>query len=439
MAALTLRRLRLFRVHSRRWRRRVIFVAGGFVVGLAAVLLALGADGAQHVFREYLKLVPYGAFFATPLGFMGCVWIGRRFFANTNGSGIPQTIVARALETPEERTAYVGPKIAIGKIALTLAGLLFGASTGREGPTVQVGASIMAWVSGFSPRLQPGLILAGAAAGVAAAFNTPLAGIVFGIEEMSRTFEIRTSGLIIATVIVAGLTAQALLGNYTYFGTTHGALALGTAWLAVPMLGVLGGFLGGLFSRILILFARGVPGRAGAWIGLHPLLFAGFCGLGVAVCGWASDGAVFGTGYLNARGVLHGGHAPPLLFLPLKFLANTFSSISGIAGGIFAPALSVGAGLGADIAPLFPGTAPGTLVLIGMVSYFTGVVRAPITGFVIVSEMTDNHVLMVPLMAAALIAQACSRAVCRDGVYHALAMNIYDKRNPTPPPSVPAA
>ncbi|HEX2590091.1 MAG TPA: chloride channel protein, partial [Rhizomicrobium sp.] len=396
-----LRRVRLFRAHSRRWQRRGVFMVGGLLVGVAAVLLAFGADGAQHLFREFLRIAPYGAFVATPLGFALCTWIGRRFFPNTQGSGIPQVIVARALDTVEERKAFVGHRVAIGKMVLTLLGLLFGASTGREGPTVQVGASVMAWVGGLSPRLQPGLILAGASAGVAAAFNTPLAGIVFGIEEMSRSFEIRTSGLIIAAVILAGLTAQAVLGNYTYFGTTHAVLDFGTAWIVVPVLGVLGGVLGGIFSRILIAFADGLPGRIGGWIKRHPFAFAAICGLGVAFCGYASDGAAFGTGYTNARGALHGGHALPLLFLPLKFLATILSSISGIAGGIFAPSLSIGAGLGSDLEKLFPNVAPGSLVLIGMVSYFTGVVRAPITGFVIVSEMTDNHGLVVPLMAAA--------------------------------------
>ena len=100
----------------------------------------------------------------------------------------------------------------------------------------------------LSPRRQPGLILAGAAAGVAAAFNTPLAGIVFAIEEMSRSFEVRASGLIIAAVILAGLTAQSLLGNYTYFGFSTAALPIGTAWMAVPLCGVIGGFAGALFT-----------------------------------------------------------------------------------------------------------------------------------------------------------------------------------------------
>jgi H+/Cl- antiporter ClcA len=111
----------------------------------------------------------------------------------------------------------------------------------------------------------------------------------------------------------------------------------------------------------------------------------------------------------------------PFMFTPLKFLATTLSSISGLPGGIFSPSLSVGAGLGSDVAQFFPASPMGSIVLLGMVSYFTGVVQAPITSFVIVSEMTDNHQMLVPLMLAALIANACSKLVCKEGVYHALA------------------
>ena len=113
-----------------------------------------------------------------------------------------------------------------------------------------------------------------------------------------------------------------------------------------------------------------------------------------------------------------------------KFLATTFASISGMPGGIFAPSLAVGAGLGSNIAPLFHGAPLAAIMLLGMVSYFAGVVQAPITAFVIVTEMTDNHAMVVPLMAAALIAHASSRLICKEGVYHALAKGFIDRASP---------
>ncbi len=396
---LKVRHVRILRALSRRWQRRLVFTLGALAVGIAAVGLAYAADGAQHIFKQFLRHVPYGGFLLTPLGFGLTAWITKRYFPNTQGSGVPQAIAARALDSPEERRRLVSLRAAIGKIILTLMALVFGASVGREGPTVQVGASLMFEIGRLSPSRQPGLILAGAAAGVAAAFNTPLAGIVFAIEEISRSFEIRASGLIIGAVILAGITSLALFGNYTYFGSTAEALAYGWDWLAVPVCGVLGGLMGGLFSRILIVFARGLPGRIGALIKAHPVWFAIACGLLVAICGYVSNEQTFGTGYVYARAAVHGTAKLPWMFTPLKFLATAFSSISGLPGGIFSPSLSVGAGLGSDVAHFFPSSPMGPIVLLGMVSYFTGVVQAPITSFVIVSEMTGNHQMLVPLMA----------------------------------------
>jgi H+/Cl- antiporter ClcA len=411
----------IIKIHSLRWRRRLIFVGGGLIVGLLAVGLAQASDAVQSVFQTFLARWPYMPLVVTPLGFALTV-LAVRVFPNTQGSGIPQAIAARKLESQDARARLVGLRVGVGKILLTLFGLLVGASTGREGPTVQVGASVMFLIGRITPRRQPGLILAGAAAGVAAAFNAPLAGIVFAIEEMSRTFEVRASGLIIAAVILAGLVAQALVGDYTYFGFTQAALPIGTAWMAVPICGVAGGFSGALFSRILVTIPDALPGRD--LIRRYPVIFAALCGLGVALCGLLGGGQIFGTGYQSARAVLHHTGTVPLDYAPLKLLATALSSVAGVPGGIFSPSLAVGAGIGADVARFFHHAAPGPIVLLGMVAYFTGVVRAPITAFVIVSEMSGDHGMLVALMAAALIADFCARTVNREGVYHMLAQRF---------------
>ncbi len=428
--ALSTRNKRRLKITSARWQRRAIFLLGGIVVGAAAVALAVLADQAQLAFAFVLSKSRYASLVVTPLGFMISVFLTNRFFPNSQGSGIPQAIAARHLTDQAARASLVSIRIAVGKIILTLFGLLCGASVGREGPTVQVGASIMFALGRFSPRRQPGLILAGSAAGVAAAFNTPLAGIVFGIEEMSRAFETRTSSLIISAVIAAGLTSIALMGNYAYFGSSPMALRNGLDWLAIPLCGVVGGLMGGLFSRILITMARGLPGAVGRAIKRYSLQFALLCGFAVAICGLISGDTIYGTGYAQVKTALENGSALPADFGVLKFLATTFAAISGIPGGIFSPSLAVGAGLGANIASLFHGAPLAAIMLLGMVSYFAGVVQAPITAFVIVTEMTDNHAMVVPLMAAALIAHATSRLVCEEGVYHALAKGFIEKAVP---------
>ena len=430
--ALSVHNKRRVRITSGRWRRRGIFLLGGVAVGAAAVALAQLADFAQIAFALLLSKSRYASLVVTPLGFALSVFLTNRFFPNAQGSGIPQAIAARHLTDQGARGRLVSLRIAIGKIILTLLGLLCGASVGREGPTVQVGASIMFALGRFSPRRQPGLILAGASAGIAAAFNTPLAGIVFGIEEMSRAYETRASSLIIFAVIAAGLTSLALMGNYSYFGTSAMALRNGTDWLAIPLCGVVGGLAGGLFSRILITMARGFANPVGRAIKRYSLGFAFVCGLGVAICGLVSGDTIYGTGYSQVKSALESGTPLSADFGVLKFLATTFASISGLPGGIFSPSLAVGAGIGSNVASLFHGAPLAAIMLLGMVSYFAGVVQAPITAFVIVTEMTDNHTMVVPLMAAAMIAYACSRLVCEEGIYHALAHGFIARERPQP-------
>jgi H+/Cl- antiporter ClcA len=359
----------------------------------------------------------------TPLGFAGCVFLANRWFRGSQGSGIPQVIAAHRLADPALRGRLVALRAAVGKIALTSLGLLCGASTGREGPTVQVGAALMFAAGRLSPRKQTGLIVAGAAAGVAAAFNTPIAGIIFAIEELSRTFERRTSGLVLATVVAAGSISLVLVGNYTYFGTSAGTLHGAALWAAMPLCGIGGGLLGAAFSRLLIAAATGTHGLA-ARARRAPVRFAAAAGLVVALTGLASGESTYGTGYAQVRDALGGAAPLPLLFMPLKFLATACSSMSSIPGGIFSPSLAIGAGLGADVAGLLANVDVGAVMLLGMVGYLTGVVQAPITAFVIVTELTNNRAMLMPLMVTALLAYGAARIVCPDGIYHALARHL---------------
>ncbi|MCW6508504.1 chloride channel protein [Lichenifustis flavocetrariae] len=399
--------------------RRGLFLLGGLATGAAAVAMAILADKAQAIFFSASRHWAAFPFVATPAGFALAVWLTRRFAPGAQGSGIPQVIAAHHVRDPQSRAPLVSIRMGLAKIGLLTLGLLSGASAGREGPTVQVGAAIMAALGRLEPHRQPGLLIAGSAAGVAAAFNAPLAGIVFGIEEMSRSFEVRTSGLVVGTVIAAGLTSLAILGDYTYFGTTAVTLPFGRLWLMIPVAAVICGLLGGLFSRILIAFAQGLRGGPGFWIRRWPVGFAALCGLLVAFCGVASDGTIFGTGYEQSKEILSGADLP-WLFGPVKLIATALSSISGIPGGIFSPSLAVGAGLGYDLHALVPGFPVEVLAILCMAAYLAGVVQAPMTSFVIVGEMTANHALVFPIMLSAVIGFAASRLVCPEGVYHVL-------------------
>jgi H+/Cl- antiporter ClcA len=166
---------------AKRWWRRSLFIIGGIAVGAVAVAMSWLADHAQEAFAGFFERAPYMALAATPLGFGFATLLARHVFPNSQGSGIPQAIAALQIEDQAKRAPLVSLRVAFGKILVMTLGLLCGASTGREGPTVQVGAAIMFAMGRISPYRQGGFLLAGAA-GVAAAFNTPLAGIVFGIK-----------------------------------------------------------------------------------------------------------------------------------------------------------------------------------------------------------------------------------------------------------------
>ncbi|MEP6828747.1 MAG: chloride channel protein [Rhizomicrobium sp.] len=419
----TLRRHRLLLFSGRHWRMRLVLWGGAITVGIVSVAFAWAANRAQELFGHIL-FNPWLALVLTPAGFMFCAWAARTIFAGSQGSGIPQAIAARHLKDDAARVRLLSLRLTAGKILLTLIGLASGASIGREGPTVQVGASIMltaARLGGLGR--ERGLILAGSAAGVAAAFNTPLAGIVFAIEEMSRAFESRTSGLVLIAVILAGLASLGLVGNYSYFGHSTSMLLVTIDWIAVLVCGVLGGLLGALFA---ILIVRGTA-IIRAWLAQatlrRALMLAALCGLIVAACGLLSNGTTYGTGYEAARGAVE-GHGLAFSFAPLKFIATVASSLSGIPGGLFAPSLSIGAGMGGTVAQLLGVHAVGAIVLLGMAAYFSGVVQAPITSFVIVGEMSGASGMVIPLMLASFIAYAVSRAFQRQSLYHALARNF---------------
>lgn len=411
----------------KRWKRRLVFWTGAVVVGLLSALFAISAELASDLFRKLVQHSPYWPLLVSPLGLVLVAWLTRRYFPGSQGSGIPQSIAALQETDVRFRRSVLSLRIAFGKILLTLLGLLSGASIGREGPTVHIGASVMYALGRFAQfrrhHLDHGLIVAGGAAGIAAAFNTPLAGIVFAIEEMSRSFEERSSGTILSTVLFAGVTALAILGNYNYFGTTSATLGAPSDWLAVPVAGVAGGLLGGIFSTLLIRSTRAIA----PVIRRHPLAVPAACGLAIALLGLLSGGLTYGTGYQEASHVITGGHELPGYYAFTKMAATLVSYVSGIPGGIFAPTLATGAGLGANLTEWITVVPFEAMVLLTMVAYFAGVVQTPITGFVVVMEMTESHAMLLPLMAAAMIGYGVSSLICDTPIYRALALAFTEK------------
>jgi H+/Cl- antiporter ClcA len=409
------------------WRIRTVFWTGAILVGVVATCFAMLSEQAEHGFHQFSQYSPYVSFFLPPIGLLLISWLTRKIFKGAEGSGIPQTIVT--LQRKEQnylRKSLLSLRVSIGKFVLTLLGLLSGLSIGREGPTVHIGASIMFSLGRFSrfpPHyIEKGLILAGGSAGVAAAFNTPVAGIVFAIEELSRSFEEKNSGIIFTAVVIAGITAISIQGSYTYFGSIDSVLPVGKSWWAIPFCGILGGLFGGLFSQSLIYGIKVLR----PLIKKYPERVAVTCGLLISLIGLLSSGATFGTGYQQAGEIISGTTDYDPWFPILKVFATISSYLSGVPGGIFSPSLTAGAGFGANFYHWLPVAPYETMILLGMLAYFAGVIQSPITASVIVMEMTDNPDILLAMMATALIAHGTSRIVCPVPIYRAMATQFLE-------------
>ncbi len=404
------------------WKRRIALWTGAILVALAAIVFAKAADWAFELFQFILSYGIWIPLLMTPVVFGLMAWATEGRMRATRGSGIPQVIGTLHIEDEGFRHRMLALPIAGVKMVLTLIALAVGASIGREGPTVHVGAGLFYAFGrrfGFTdPKAASRFILAGGAAGIAAAFNAPLAGVVFAIEELAGAFEHRFSGLLLTAVIVGGVVSLGIMGNYSYFGEVQASLNLHQAWAAVLLTGLVGGVLGGLFARLILLSRSGPLAYIGKLRSRAPVLFAVACGLALAGLGVISHNNIYGTGYEQARAFAQeAATTPGHAFGIYKLLANVVSYWSGIPGGIFSPALAVGAGLGHNIAHFLPGTPEAAVVLLGMSAYLSGVTGAPLTSAVIAMELTDNQDMVIPVMAACLIARAAASLFSPTPVY----------------------
>ena len=400
------------RFASIRWRTRVTLWVAATLAGLLVVMFARLADLALMQFTQQSAARPWLPFIYTPLIGMFVVWVTSRFFIGAQGSGIPQVIAAtRLAHQGKPVNKLVSLRLAFAKIGLGTLALTGGFSAGREGPSVQVAASIMHFFHRYLPNariIRPeDLILAGGAAGIAAAFNTPLAGVVFAVEELGRKLETRTSGVLLSTIILSGMVAIALQGNYNYFGHFDVQEANFDIVLPILAIGIGCGVMGGLFSRMLLWPQRYRSFVVWEWRRLHPVWFAGGCGMIVAILGWLSGGMSFGSGYGITSQIIVSDVGLPWHALITRFLATVVTFFSGIPGGIFAPSLAVGAAVGANVAEYFALSAQPIIALC-MVGFLAAVTQSPITSAIIVMEMIDSHGMVISLMAVALIAKAVS-------------------------------
>jgi H+/Cl- antiporter ClcA len=405
----------------RSWRTLVV-AAVAVLGGVVAAFFAKFCDGALALHHRWLGEHGWLPLVVLPVGLTLAAWVTRRFVPEAAGSGIPQVIAAAEHRW---RGRWDGQRVTIRtaawKVLITALVLLSGGSIGREGPTVQVVAGV---TRSLSRGLKGGpgrraMIVAGGAAGVAGAFNTPIAGIVFAVEELAKGFDQRTHFTVILVVVATGMASYALQGDYAYFGALQGQVSA-SAWLAAPIIGLTGGLFGGIFARLLAELSGPVANPITRFRLARPVVFAAGCGIVAALAALMSGGITYGAGYAEAKSLLQNHPDQGVLFAGWKAVASLAASASGAPGGIFAPALATGAGIGAAFfrAGLWVGARDA--VVLGMTSYLSGVVQAPLTSAVILMEMTRQPALVGPLLLAALLARWASSWVMPEPIYHVL-------------------
>ena len=422
---------RLIRRNLRRhWLDHGVLWVGAAIVGVLAVMFARWNQDVLVIFQRWISGRAWLALIITPVFTAVAVWVTRKWFRGSEGSGIPQVIAALHGSGGSERNSqHFGLRIIVAKFGIGLFAVLGGLTFGPEGPTVHVGASVMYEMRRFFPRptlrVERLLLLVGAAAGLSAAFNTPLAGVLFAIEELYRNSEIRNIGVVVVGIVVSGLVSLAIAGNYLYFGQLNAPTMFPISF-AVPVLAaaVLCGFAGAAFNLLILRQSKWISPRLSVWRDRSPLVWGGVLGLLVAIIGIATGGQTWGSGYEQARHlVLNHGPQVGWIYPIAKMATMTLSNITGLPGGLFAPSLSIGAGFGHWISQWFSQFPQPAIVAVAMVGYMSAVTQSPLTSFLVVMEVVNGGGLIIPLMATALISSRIS------GLYTAPLYDVLARQN----------
>lgn len=395
------------------------------------VLFRLSEDWARSHSEDPLLLM------TAPLALLGSFLLGHFFSKEAIGSGIPQVIASVELSSSNHPflSKLLGIRMLIAKIFGSCLCVLGGGVSGREGPTLQVSTAVFyqfsrLWPKNLPKPQLPAMILAGGAAGLASAFNTPLGGIVFAIEELSKSHISVVRTAVFQAVIIAGILAQLFLGNYLYLGdSSFGALPFSVLYQTVIIAGIVG-LAGGLFAESLF--------RISTWRNTKSfstkLFMTVICGIFLSLTIWACGPQTVGAGKHLMLEILKNPMTETNPLLPVaRIFGSFFTYIGGVIGGIFAPALASGATLGQFLSQIFGFMSVKLMIMVGMVAFLTGITRTPFTSFVLVLEMSDSHEIILYLMLASLVSNVTARIVSAKSFYEKAASQILANH---PEPSV---
>ncbi|WP_223600819.1 chloride channel protein [Chryseobacterium sp. GVT01B] len=409
------------------------FWIGSVITGFFAVMYAQVFAWGEHLMNFIFNWHAWMIFIIAPIGFVLSWWLVKEFAPNAKGSGIPQVMAAVELANPKEHRKIrnlLSIKIIFFKILSSVILVIGGGAVGREGPTIQIAGSVFRKVNEYLPEWWPkiskkNMIMTGAAAGLAAAFNTPLGGIVFAVEELSKTHINYFKTALFTAVIIAGLTAQTLAGSYLYLGYPKTNDVSLMVMFPIVLVAAVAGILASQLSVAML--------KINSWkknklkTDKANVIFLIICALIIASIAYFINREILGSGKEIMERVLFTKDKHEDWYVPvLRMLGPALSFTSGGAGGIFAPALSAGASIGSVISGAIHLTPNETnvVVLAGMVAFLTGITRAPFTSAIIVLEMTDRHSLIFHLMLAGMVSSIASILVSRHSLYDVLKVNF---------------
>ena len=427
-------RLSSNKVYSNRIKNNLLqaipFWIGAVIVGLFAILYTQLFHYAEVLLVEIMQWHKWLIFILTPACFLVSWWLVKKYSPYAKGSGIPQVMAAVELSNPREykKTAkLLSLKVLFIKTISSIIMVLGGGAIGREGPTIQISASIYKKINELLPSSWPriskkNMIMTGAAAGLSAAFNTPLGGIVFAIEELTRTHFTYFKTALFTGVIIAGFLTQSIIGSYLYLGFPKvNDISL---WIIFPVILVaaVSGILSSLLSQgmlMILKFKTKLKNHK------EEVLFLLGSSLLIASLAYFLSEEILGSGKEIIEEILFSSNKVLPWYTPfLRIIGTGLSFTSGAAGGIFAPSLGAGATIGSVIGGMFnySPSEMNLLILVGMVAFLVGVTRAPFTSAILVIEMTDRHSLIFYLMLSGLVASFVAFNINRHSFYDVLKM-----------------
>ena len=418
-------------------RRMLPYWISAAITALFSVVYARVFGWSEKIAFDWSEVHPLWAFFMVPSSMMLSTALAQWISPLAAGSGIPQLLAA--VEISREPTPLMDRLLSLRMIAVKFVGsclcIAGGGITGREGPMLQISAGIFNQVQKLWPKLAPrekvpniqSMILAGGAAGLASAFNTPLGGIIFAIEELAKVHISQIRTYVFHAVIIAGLLAQAILGNYLYFGKIELAAPKSQEIIPLIFAAALIGVLGALFAKAVIALLDWRSQKRN-W---QKYSITCVLGLLMATLFYFFGRNAIGSGRDVIVNLLSENQNPASFSLGwVRGFGNLFTYAGGVVGGIFAPALSTGAAFGSWLSSFGHEFHHQVWVLAGMVAFLTGLTRTPFTSLILVLEMTDTHDVIIVLMLAAIIAQSAAKLIDPLSFYEQMAHRIVHGRAP---------